>query len=156
MLKADRVILETDISMSCPTVAERGLVLCLKTDGSGAAIGDTAAVADLLASPSGKAVAGLLMCDVVNVDTTRYRLNAHKDEVAIGNRVTLLRKGSVVTNEYTGTPKFGDTAYLTANGILTPTLSATGGLLATPKVGQFKSGPDEAGYVKLDVNLPVV
>lgn len=153
-LKGDRVIIETDISLTCESVAERGVILCKHTDGSGAAIGDLAGKADLYASASGKKPAGLLMGDVVNVDLTRYKLNQHKDEVPVGNRVTLLRKGSVVTNKVTGTPAFGDKAYLTSNGVLTPTLSSTGGLVATPLIGEFKGGLDEAGYVKVDINLP--
>ncbi len=154
MLKGDRVILETDITLTCQSVAERGLILCAKTDGSGVAMGDLAGQADLYASASGHKVAGLLMCDVVNVDLTRYHLNFNKDEVPVGNRVWLLRKGTVVTDKVTGTPTRGATAYLGANGVLTPTLHATGGLVASPKVGEFKGGLDENNFVRVDINLP--
>jgi len=154
MLKPDRVILETDITLTCESVAERGVVLCHKTSGSGAAMGDHAGQSDLYANPSGKKVAGLLMCDVVNVDLTRYHLNFHKDEVPVGNRVWLLRKGTVVTDKVTGSPTAGATAYLTANGVLTPTVSATGGVVATPKVGEFAGGLDENGFVRVHINLP--
>lgn len=153
-LKGDRVVLETDITMTCASVASRGVVLVIKTAGSGVSLGDTAGVADLVAAPSGYKVAGLLMNDVVNVDQTRYHRNFHKDETQVTERCTLLRKGKVTTDKYTGSPTAGATAYLTANGVLTPTKSTTGGLVATPPVGEFKGLPDEAGYVTVEINLP--
>jgi hypothetical protein len=74
----------------------------------------------------------------------------------IGERCNLLRKGRVTIDGIVGTPNPGDTAYVTTNGNLTPTLSATGGLVATPKVGQFASIKDEEGFATVDLNLPVV
>jgi len=155
-LKPDRVILETDITLTCESVAARGVTLCHHTAGSGEAMGDHSGKADLYSNPSGKKVAGLLMGDVVSVDLTRYHLNFHKDEVPVGNKVTLLRKGTVVTDKVTGTPAVGNTAYLTANGVLTPTVSATGGIVATPKVGEFAGGLDESGFCRVHINLPAL
>ena len=155
MLKGERVVLETDISLTCESVAERGVVLCHKTSGSGIALGDSAGKADLYTSASGQKVAGLLLEDVVSVDQTRYHLNFHKDEIPVGNRACLLRKGTVTTNKVTGSTSAGQTAYLTSNGVLTATLSASGGLVATPKVGEFKGSVDESGFVKVDINLPM-
>lgn len=154
-LKGDRVVLETDISMTCASVAERGVVLCYATSGSGVNIGDKAGGADLYASASGKIPVGMLMNDVVSTDQTRYHLNFHKDEKVTGQRCTLLRKGRLTTDKVTGSPTAGATAYLTANGVVTPTLSATGGLAATPKVGIFRSIKDEAGFVEVEFNLPI-
>jgi hypothetical protein len=153
-LKADRFEQETDITMTCPSVASRGVGLCVKTSGSGVALGDSASVCDLFASPSGQVFAGVLMNDVVNIDLTRYHINFHKDEVPINYRVRLLRKGWVITDQISGTPTVGQTAYLTTNGQFTPTLSATGGLVATPKAGRFESIKDASGFVKLAVNIP--
>ena len=51
------------------------------------------------------------MNDVVNKDLTRTHLNQHKDEVQKGGKVTILRKGYVVTNAVTGTPTAGGAAY---------------------------------------------
>lgn len=154
-LKGNRVILETDITLTCPTATERGVVLCRTTPGSGVALGDLAGAADLLANPSGAAVAGLLLNDIVNVDVTRYHLNFHKDERLINQRMSLLKKGRVTTNKVTGAPTAGQTAYVTASGVLTPTVSATGGVAATPKVGVFAGSLDENGYATVDVNLPI-
>lgn len=155
-LKKERVVIETDITHSCESVAERGVVLVYKTSGSGIALGDTAGEADLVSNPSGKVVFGVLLNDVVNVDETRYKMNFHKDETRVGDPCNVLRKGRVTTDKVTGTPTVGATAYLTSNGTVTPTLSSTGGLVATPKVGQFVSIKDESGFVTLDINLPII
>jgi hypothetical protein len=154
-LKGDRNILETDITMACSTVQARGAILMNSVAGSGSSLGDKAATAALMASPSGLTVAGLLLNDVVNIDQTRFHLNFQKLEQQVGDRCTLLKKGRVTTNNVTGTPSFGQTAYVTTNGNITPTLSVLGGLAATPKVGVFASALDEDGYAAVDINLPI-
>lgn len=153
-LKGDRVVLETDVTMTCESTSARGVVLCHATSGSGVAIGDSAGKADLFADPSGKRVSGLLMNDVVNVDQTRYHKNFHKDETMVSERCVQLRKGKVTTDKVTGTPTPGDPAYLTASGVMTPTRSATGGIAATPPVGEFKSLKDADGFATVELNLP--
>jgi hypothetical protein len=98
---------------------------------------------------------GILLNDVVNKDLTRTHLNQHKDEVQKGGKVTVLRKGYVVTNKITGTPVAGSVAYAdraTAGNIAVDAItSAASGNLA---VGRFLSTKDEDGYVKVEVNLP--
>jgi hypothetical protein len=157
-LKGDRLIVETDISNVCnDVVSQQGLVLCYGNAGSGNAMVDgNQGTVTLAASPSGKVPAGLILATFVNIDQTRQHRNFHKSEQVIGEKAPLLTKGWVVTDQVTGTPTVGATAYLTANGVLTPTVSATGGIAATPKVGIFKSILDEAGFAKVEVNLPVV
>jgi hypothetical protein len=155
-LKPDRLILEYEIGMTCDTATERGVVLVLGTSGSGVAVGDSANAATLASNASGKIPVGMLLNDVVDIDTTRYHINFHKDETLINNRCAMGRKGYVVTNKISGTPAVGDTAYLTSNGQLTPTVSSTGGTAATPKFGKFESIKDENGYVKVSFNLPIV
>jgi hypothetical protein len=155
-LKPDRKTIEEDISLSCLAISDRGYVLCYSTAGSGVGIGSSAGYVDRFANPSGKTPAGVLMHDVVSLDLTRYHLNFHKEVMASGSPVAILKKGRVTTNAYTGTPTPGATAYLTSNGTLTPTVSTTGGTAQTPKVGQFVTGPDADSYVTVDINLPVV
>ncbi|QEL19555.1 hypothetical protein [Limnoglobus roseus] len=130
-------------------------MLVHKISGSGSALGGTAGRADLLANPSGYKVAGLLLHNVMELDETRYYRNRHNGEMNKGERCTLLKKGRVTTNKVTGTPAVDDVAYLTSNGTLTPTVSATGGVVATPKVGQFASLKNEDGYATVDVDLPI-
>lgn len=155
-LKGDRVILQDDITWTCKSVAERGVVLVRDTSGSGIALGASAGIADLVANPSGKAVVGLLLNDVVDVDETRYHRNYHKDEMKKGERVRVVKKGRVTTNKVTGTPAYDDVAYLDSSGTLIPTAHATGGLVARPKVGKFASVKDENGFAAVDIDLPVV
>lgn len=155
-LGRDRQLEKTEITFSSVAVTTRGPVMVFQTSGSGASLGATAGTVDKVANPSGKTPAGILLQDVVSTDQSRYHLNFHKEEVPSGAPVELLTRGWVHTSNYTGTPTAGATAYLTTNGNVTPTMSATGGLVATPKVGQFQSIPDADGYVRLAINLPVV
>lgn len=157
-LKGDRLIVETDTTNICNTVvANKGAVMVYSTPGSGSAMNDiNAGYVDLLNSASGKIPAGASLATMVNIDQTRQHRNYHKDEQVIGEKLPLLVKGWLVTDQVTGTPTVGATAYLGVSGVLTPTVSATGGTVATPKVGIFKSIVDESGFVKVEYNLPVV
>jgi hypothetical protein len=91
---------------------------------------------------------GVLMNDVVNLDLTRTHLNAHRDEVQLGGKVTVLKIGQVHTNMLnTGdTPVAGDPAHFTTDGNFTTTTTST-------QVGTFQSAPDADGYVVVDVRL---
>lgn len=154
-LRGDRHIIETDITFVLDDVAEPGVGLCYETAGSGITLGDMSGGLQLAAAPSGLTFAGILLTNVVSLDETRYHRNWHKDEVTTGDKVTVLRKGWVVTNKISGSPTGkGDKAYLTTNGNFTPTVSSTGGVVATPYAGTFGSLKDEDGYAKISINLP--
>lgn len=153
-LRPDRNIEMTDCTNTIPHIASKGVVLCYSTAGSGVALGDSHGVVQLAAAPSGLRVAGVLLQDVVNIDETRFHINWNKEEQNINDFVDVATRGWVHTDKYTGTPTVGNKAYLTVNGTVTPTLSTTGGLVATPLVGEFGGGPDELGFVKLKFNLP--
>lgn len=153
-LKGDRKIVEDDISFHLNEVAERGVVCWISTAGSGAALDQSVNLVTATGSVSGVVPVGLLLGDMVDKDLTRQHLNFYKDETQKGGKVCLLRRGWVRSNSITGTPTGGGKAYLTTNGIVTPTLSSTGGLVATPLVGQFLASKDEDGYAKVYINLP--
>lgn len=154
-LRGDRLIIEADAhSYTLSDVAAKGSVVCLNAAGSGAVLGETHGTVQLAASASGTRVAGVLLNDFVSLDETRYHINRHKEEQALGDMANILKKGWVYTDKVTGTPTDGDSAYLTSSGVVTPTLSTTGGLVATPYVGQFGGKKDEDNFVKLIVNLP--
>lgn len=155
-LKPDRNILETDISLVCNNVHSKGAVLVYGTAASGVGI-ETPGVASLVSNPSGYKVAGLSLANFVDIDQTRYHRNFHKDEQVIGEKAPLLRKGYVVTDMIVASPgtiNAGANAYLSTDGKLTATVSATGGEVATPKVGTFASKKDENGYAKVYIELP--
>lgn len=155
-LKGQRDIKRDDVRYTCPTAATRGVGMVVKTAGSGTIQGDTAGECDLVADPSGYKFAGLLLNDVVSRDLTLYKLNQHKDEVPLNSRVRLLRGGVVITNNLKSgdAPTDGEIAYLTANGEFTKTVSATGGVVATPVAGVFRGLKNESGYVPIEINVP--
>lgn len=146
-LKPDRVEHLTDLSFFMNVTGERGKIVAQSTQGSGAAMDDSSAVVTTVSSTSDQP-AGLLLNDVVNIDLTRQHLNYHKDEVQVGSKVLLLRRGVVVTNQVvagqTITP--GGKAYFNNAGLFT-----TG--TASVQVGRFLSKYDPDGYVKIEVNI---
>ena len=147
-LKSDRYELQTDISFFYNDgTATRGGVVCHElTAGSGASMDQGV---NLVKYSSSGIPVGVLLNDVVNKDLTRTHLNLYKDEVQKGGKVTVLRKGYVVTNNVTGTPSAGATAYrctVTAGNFST--------VASGNKVGAFLTSKDEDGYAKVEVNLP--
>jgi hypothetical protein len=147
-LKSDRYELQTDISFFYNDgIATRGCaVVHDSTAGSGAAMDQ--GVNLVKKATSGNPV-GILMNDVVNKDLTRTHLNQYKDEVQQGGKVTVLRKGYVVTNAIDGSPVAGSGAYVSGSvaGNISMVVSGT-------KIGAFLSSKDEDGYCKVEVNLP--
>lgn len=168
-LKPDRRILSdgTDISFFCNQTNEKGAVMILSAGGSGAAMDDSAALVTrpTVAYASGQVIAGILLCDVVSGDLTKTHLNQHKDEVQVGSKVPLLRKGMVTTNMCSGTITAGQGAYASdlTSGVLcslavTQSVQYSGANTVTiptqyPRVGTWMSSKDSDGYAKLEVNL---
>jgi hypothetical protein len=163
-LKGDRHELDTDISYFMNEVGNRGGVVVASTQGSGAAMDQSVQLCTLDVPTSGAKALGILLNDMVNYDQTRQHINFYKDEVQKGSKVTILRKGWIVTDQIASgiTITAGDTAYAeaktgataTGQGRITNVAHATGGVAVTPKVGQFLSKADEDGYAKVAVNLP--
>jgi len=86
---------------------------------------------------------------VVNLDLTKQHINFAKDEVQKGNKVLLLRRGWVVTNMISGTPVFGEQAYMGTDGNLVTSSQFSAGTV----VGRFLSTKDADGYCKVDINI---
>ena len=164
-LRPDRVEHLTDLSYFMNETAERGIVVIHDTGGSGAAMDDSSAKvkapAGIGTSLSGTIPAGLLLNDVVNLDLTRQHINYAKDEVQQGGKVLLLRRGTVVTDQISGTPTIGATAFITRLGTISATaedgiMTVFDGLIdrpITPKVGRFLSVKDADGYAKVEINI---
>ena len=112
-LKADRYELQTDISFfyNNGAATRGGVVVHDSTTASGAAMDQGVNKVKYKTAAATDVPVGILLNDVVNKDLTRTHLNQHKDEVQLGGKVTILRKGYVVTNNITGTPNVGDVAY---------------------------------------------
>ena len=160
-LKPDRNIIETDISYFMSQVAERGGVVCLATGATlpeGASMDNSANAVEYATNSSGRVPVGLLLTDVVNIDQSRQHLNQYKNEVQIGDKVTVLRKGWVVTNRIPVGQASGialasmpAVAYLGNSGFL----YSAAGVAASgfPVVGRFltMAGSDQYAKVAVDV-----
>lgn len=155
-LKADRHELDVDISFFYNDGAvERGGVVVLDTVGSGAAMDQAGAKVKYAAATNALIPVGILLNDVVNLDLTRQHINWHQDEVQKGGKVSILKKGYVVTNKVTGEPSAGEAAFVcddTAGNI-----SIQGSVDDGKKIiiGRWMSTKDEDGYAKVEVNLPM-
>lgn len=151
-LKGDRIEARTDITYFMNEVGQKGGIVVFDTIGSGAALDQAAALVKYPVVGSGAKPAGLLLCDVVDIDQTRMHLNWHINEVQKGNKVVFLQQGWVTTNQIASgiTINPGDTAYVGNGGRITNVF--LGGNHA--KVGVFKSKLDEDGFAKVEINLP--
>ena len=159
-LKADRYELQTDISFFCDEVTTRGGVVHLSGGGSGAAMDQGVNKVVTKALPQNTDVPiGILLNDVVNKDLTRTHLNQYKDEVQKGGKVTVLRKGYVVTDKISGTPTAGQWAVASANGTVSGVTNLDIANVASNSgenmvVGKFLSSKDNDDYCKVEINLP--
>ena len=157
-LKGDRYEFQTDISFFMNEAAERGGVVTLAAGAapSGSALDSSVNVVTYVANPSGKAPMGILLNDMVNLDLTRQHINWHKNEIQKGGKVTILRKGYVLTNKIhpTGTPAAGDYAYLADSGLISTSTRALALDSGAQPIGRFLTAKDSDGYAKVDINLP--
>ena len=159
-LKADRYALQTDISFFCDEVTTRGGVVHLSGGGSGAAMDQGVNKVVTKALPQNTDVPiGILLNDVVIKDLTRTHLNQYKDEVQKGGKVTVLRKGYVVTDKISGTPTAGQWAIASANGTVSVVTNLDIANVASNSgenmvVGKFLSSKDNDNYCKVEINLP--
>ena len=164
-LKADRNELDVDISFFYNEgTATRGGIVVIDTVGSGAAMDQARAKVKYASVVPASKVVGVLLNDVVNLDLTRQHINWHKDEVQKGGKVTLLKKGTIVTDMVDiAAPNHGSA--VTA-GQVAYASSGTAGYFsnqythahAKPNqlaVGRFLSTKDDDGYYKIDINLPM-
>lgn len=159
-LKPDRNEHLTDLSFFMNETGERGKIVFydISQAGSGSAMDSSnqrvvngTGVPALAASYLNRA-AGILLNDVVNLDLTRQHLNFQKDEVQLGSKVLLLKRGFVVTNAISGTPTASDIGlplYVTGDGFLGAHAVGNGG----PRVGRLLSIKDEDGYAKVDIDV---
>lgn len=161
-LKPERDVEVTDmrhVAASGAAGAEGGDMLVKGTGGSGALLGgnNSRPTVTRAANPSGTNPIGLCLATSIlasTFDETLYHRNFHQYVQKVGEPIELMKKGYVVTNRYVGSPTANSPAYLSSSGCYTPTIHATGGLVATPLVGEFESAPDEDGYVSIRIELP--
>jgi hypothetical protein len=152
-LKTDRIHIDSRVDYFMTHTASRGGIVVVQNAGSGAAMDQAAQRAEYATAASGTSPIGVLMCEVVNLDLTRQKMNVHKEEVQQGGKVTVWNKCQVTTDYLASgiTVTAGQHAYLGAEGRIT---NVNTGAAASPKVGTFESRKDEAGFAKVSINLP--
>ena len=150
-LRPDRDEHLTDLSFSMNETAERGILVVASTQGSGAAMDDSAAAVKIgaVADRATDDPVGILLNDVVNLDLTRQHINYAKDEMQQGGKVLLLRIGTVVTDQISGAITLGDPAHFMGAGQL---CSATANS-NSPVIGRWLSKKDADGFAKVAINI---
>ena len=154
-LKADRNELDVDISFFMNETAEKGQLVSYSTAGSGAAMDQAGALATVAAATGSVIPIGVLLNDVVDIDLTRQHINWHKDEVQKGGKVSILKKGYVVTDQIERTPTAGALAFMDDADTGKFAVAASIDDTEYTAVGRFMSVKDEDGYCKVEVNLPI-
>ena len=154
-LKADRHELDVDVSFFMNETAERGIIVAVSTAGSGAAMDQAQALVSIQGATGSVIPVGVLLNDVVDLDLTRQHINFHKDEVQKGGKVSILKKGYVVTNMIEGVPTAGALAFMDDADTGKFAVAASIDDTEYTAVGRFMSIKDEDGYAKVEVNLPI-
>jgi hypothetical protein len=152
-LKPDREEMFFDVNNYCNVVSEMGgIVSAVSPGGSGGYPGDKKNQVSYAANPSGAKPMGLLLQNVVDLDTNRLHENWEQAgfNALKGQKVTLAKDGWYTTNMIpTGvSPAMGDPAYLAASGMISNSQAS-----GAPKVGQFQSAKDADGYARVRINL---
>ena len=129
---------------------EAGGIACVESSyGSGVALDNVLNVVAYEADPSGQVPKGILLQPVnPALSATRDYKNFHNNEVRPGEKVTLLRKGWLVTDLISGTPTVGGTAYVGASGLISTT-QATGAVA----IGRFETTLDAEGFARVYVDI---
>lgn len=157
-LKGSRYELYTDVLSFGNSVMQRGGIASYTTVGSGAPLDQSQQLVAYNANSSGAVPAGILLNDMVNYDLTKQHINWHRDEVQMGGKITLGKRGWWVTNLVVGTPANGDRAVLANSGYITNVTQQKFFLgqydpTNNPPVGRFLGTPDEDGYVAVEIEL---
>ena len=153
-LKPDRQIDANELGYYMNAVANPGVIASISTASSGQNLDSTANVAVVAASSSGQAPLGVLLDEVVNLDLTRVPTNWHKSQANIGDKVSIMRRGWVVTDCLAGAPTAGQHAVLASSGCIegVTDLNVHDHLLQ-PVIGHFVSGPDHLGFARVYIEL---
>lgn len=153
-LKADREITQYENGYFLNEAANKGLVVCVSTGASGAALDGATSVATVAAASSGAKPLGVLLDEFITLDQTRFHKNYNKLEAVAGDKASIAVRGWVVTDKVISATA-GSKAMLASSGYVTDaTAPATYNEVANPKVGAFLSGKDQNGFARLQISLP--
>ena len=154
-IKMDRDIYVDRIDCYINETGDKGQICVLSTAGSGVALDNTSQLVTIAAAPSGKVVAGVLMQEVVDIDSTREFLNTQKDQVDKGGKVNLAKKGWIVTDNVEGNITAGEKAYVGESGqFANETAMLTIGAISDfQEIGRFDTSKDENDYVRITLEI---
>lgn len=128
---------------------EKGGVASFVSSGSGVAMDASGNVVSYSVGASGAVPKGVLLQDVnPPLSTTRDFKNFANLEVRPGEKVTLVRKGWLVTDQITGTPAVGSGAYVGASGLISTT-QASGAV----QIGRFESTVDADNFARVYIDI---
>lgn len=130
---------------------EKGQMLVMNTNGfSGIANENANRYAYVAGDPSGKVPVGFTENKVVNYDLTRQKLNMFDPlEVQTGMKISIIYQGWMDTNQISGSPTPGATAYIALTGVVSPTQINAGYV----SIGKFLTAKDANGYAQVEVTL---
>lgn len=141
--------LEYNVISKMDEVGEAGSVVVLKTAGTGTPELGSQQIVEIATATTGFVV-GVLNTTVISLDTTKYIPSTARNEVAVGENVSIITRGIVVTNKLGASVTAGLAAVLGAEGIAEDAPASWNPLTKT-KVGYFITGKDAAGYAALMV-----
>lgn len=128
---------------------EKGGVASSVSQGSGVSMDASGNVVSYVADPSGAVPKGVLLQSVnPPLSATRDFKNFANLEVRPGEKVTLVRKGWLVTDQITGTPAVGGAAYVGASGLISTT-QASGAV----QVGRFETTVDADNFARVYLDI---
>lgn len=129
--------------------AEKGGIASYVSSGSGVALDASGNVVSYAPTASGAVPKGVLLQDVnPPLSATRDYKNLQSLEVRPGEKVTLVRKGWLVTDQITGTPAVGGTAYVGNSGLISTTQAS--GAVA---IGRFETTVDADGFARVYLDI---
>ncbi len=158
-LKPDQKLIVDDINLKCASISEKGFVVVFSS---------TAGYAEVVTSPSGKKVAGVLLLDVVangvaehtnsalaqdtgSMSITTAPANRYKLEQHVSGVVRLGKIGELRTNAVKQGITFaqGNKLYITGSGKISNVQDNSG----CECIGHALSAKDSDGYIRIFINI---
>ncbi len=144
-LSPSRQIFQSNVDYSLNQIAERGVICSINA-------GTTPNGEVVVATGVGVTPIGLLLDDVEDLNFDRHGEYRQRNVVDIGSVVGLAQECEILTDQLTGTPVAGNTAYLGINGTVSPTLTFDN-TTVSPIVGKFLSAANANGFAKVRIDI---
>ena len=141
---------QEDITYRMNVPLEQGYFVSVDTVGSGVAMDSEVHLAKAGVATVGTPALGCLMTSVRgDYDQTKHY---GVSDSPLGGKVSILRRGWVVTNAVTGDPAKGQVAIMAASGTVTGIAQETYTPATHVKVGRFDTQKDSNGFARVSVD----